>query len=196
MESKQIKEVEWKLQYDLIFVPYYKLKGSFVHVIVRANKFEEWYNFIVKESSYIFILNVRLSKDEILAKEEFNMLVYTDHDFTARNSKLFTYRFILLWHRVVKEVQGMVLSVITAQILTMIKQTIGDTARTPKMRFICRIEQTVFIEYKGRILVYDIDTSIVREYGDTKQVDMFEISLISKFKIEFFEKFIKKNLHK
>lgn len=180
---------EWIAQFDEIFKELLP-RADFYACRVKADKFDEWYKFMIENSTVFRILRVStIDKDTA-----FSIHILTNHKFNSRPSKMQTYLFRLLWWRKIGAVQLMIIETIGVNELIGLKQSVGDMGRKSKFKFVANVFGDYFFYFKGKVYIYSHKHKKSTLYFDAKQFDMFSDSLVDKLKIEFYEKFIHKKL--
>lgn len=190
-----VKEQDYKSHYDETFSKITANKGSFYMCKVESKRFDLWFNECLSKSKILYILKADKVTPEYKGhKDYYNLYLFTDYSFNSRKAKLLKGTLVLLIAREVEYIPRMVVNIIPKNVWVLLKISVKDRARISGVKFVFNGFGLIFFMFKKDFYVYDIKTNKSVKYIDSKQVTMFEKSLIDSHKIGFFESYVIKNL--
>ena len=178
--------------YDQVIANYYKLgKGAFYIFDIQVKHVEEFDKYMRKARAYSLI-----SVTEVDEGKNLRLVLYTSRTVRQSNKlRSMQAKFQILFYReVTKSVNGLAISTIPPDYLTSLKIAIGDTGKKPKFKFICRINNKIFIEFKNKLKYFDLDSGKARNYWESKQINFFKVIELDNFTVDIFEKYFAKDL--
>lgn len=179
----RINPPEYEIQWDQIFSKWSKDNKALFYVMeVKVDKWPEFYKYAKLNSTIFHPFNVRADRNI------FKIHCFSDLDFNCRNTRIFTYRFILLWARVIKDYSRFIPNTIPLEHWRAIKQGLNDRGQKTKVNFLANIEGAIFFKHKGQKYIYDTFSRKISPFVPMAQIDLFDRpNPENQFKSDFFE---------